>query len=128
MSLSPRPVYLNLLQIRLPITAVVSILHRISGAFLSITFPLGVYGISYAISSEQQFVSIQNSIHSCYMTQILLGIGFLAYIYHSLAGIRHLVMDCGIGLSLKSARFSAYALMATYMAFVFFFLGVMLWD
>ena len=35
----PRPKYLNLLQIRLPIPGLVSILHRVSGAVLFLFIP-----------------------------------------------------------------------------------------
>ena len=35
-----RPKYLNLLQIRMPLPAIVSIMHRVSGAALFLALPL----------------------------------------------------------------------------------------
>ena len=50
-----RPVFLNLLVIRLPVTGWVSILHRLSGALLFLAFPLGVWALSVSLSGEAGF-------------------------------------------------------------------------
>ena len=50
----PRPVYLNLFAIRMPLPAVVSILHRASGALLfAIGIPLALCAVQNALVSQE---------------------------------------------------------------------------
>ena len=52
----PRPVYLNLIAIRLPLPAVVSILHRITGALLFLVgIPLLLWFIQRSLASPDAF-------------------------------------------------------------------------
>jgi succinate dehydrogenase / fumarate reductase cytochrome b subunit len=48
-----RPRFLNLWQIRLPITGVVSILHRLSGIFLVLLFPFLLYLLQLSLRSAE---------------------------------------------------------------------------
>ena len=54
-----RPVYLNLAHIRQPIPAIVSILHRISGAGLTV-FGIGLllWGLQASLSSQEEFAAL----------------------------------------------------------------------
>ena len=45
----PRPYFLNLVQIRLPIGGWVSIFHRVSGAALSLAVPLVTIEVNVAL-------------------------------------------------------------------------------
>lgn len=101
-----RPVNLNLLTIRFPITAIASILHRISGfiLFLLIPFFLGLLRIS--LKNPEGFALVHDYLSHPFSKLILLG-ALLALFYHLLAGIRHLVMDAGIAENLIHARLSA---------------------
>ena len=59
--MSPRPKYLNLLQIRMPAPAVVSILHRISGAAMFLLLPYTIWMFDASLTSEvsyEQFASV----------------------------------------------------------------------
>ena len=48
----PRPIYLNLLAIRQPIPAIVSILHRVSGALLFLVgLPLGLWSLQASLAN-----------------------------------------------------------------------------
>ena len=52
----PRPVYLNLIAIRLPLPAIVSILHRITGALLFLVgIPLLLWFIQRSLASPDAF-------------------------------------------------------------------------
>ena len=52
----PRPVYLNLLAIRQPLPAVISILHRVSGALLFLLgIPVLLWGMDATLSSPEAF-------------------------------------------------------------------------
>ncbi len=99
-----RPVYLNLLEIRQPLPAIVSILHRISGALLflvGIPFLLSVVGASRA--SEASFAQLRAGFASPVAKLLLLLIAW-AYLHHFCAGIRYLLFDVRIGGELAAAR------------------------
>lgn len=101
-----RPVNLNLFTIRFPIPAIVSILHRISGVLLFLLIPFIIWGLDLSLASQQDFDNLRQFMTSPFMkfiTWFLLS----AFIYHLIAGIRHLLMDMGIGEELKSGRLSA---------------------
>ena len=102
-----RPVYLNLAQIRQPIPAVTSILHRISGALLFfVGVPALLWGVQASLESPEAYEAFRT-----FMSRPLVKLFALllvwAYLHHLLAGFRHLLMDVHIGLELKPARQSA---------------------
>ena len=49
-----RPVFLNLLQIRLPLGGVLSILHRVSGVLLVLAIPIFVYFLQLLGGDEER--------------------------------------------------------------------------
>jgi succinate dehydrogenase / fumarate reductase cytochrome b subunit len=102
-----RPVNLNLFTIRLPIPAIASILHRISGLFLFLAIPLILWGLSLSLASQQDFDDIHQMFTTPFSKFIIWGI-LSSFIYHFVAGIRHLLMDVNIGVELKTGRLSAY--------------------
>ncbi len=101
-----RPKNLNLLTIRQPIPAVVSILHRISGVILFLVIPVLLWGLSLSLSSEQSFHDLQLTMSSPWI-KFFLWCFLAAFLYHLVAGIRHLFMDAGCGEELKSGRLTA---------------------
>lgn len=103
-----RPVNLDIGTIRLPITSYVSILHRISGVamFFAVAFLLWIFEASLA--SEQSFLSLKD-FFSNIIFQIIIWASLVALAYHVVAGLRHLVMDFGIGEgSFQAGRRSAW--------------------
>ena len=52
---TPRPFYLNLIRIRLPIGGWVSILHRATGVLLSLAAPLLIYALTLSLRSPEDF-------------------------------------------------------------------------
>lgn len=101
-----RPKNLNLFTIRLPIPAIVSILHRISGIILFLIIPLFLWGLNLSLTSQQDYDQLKECLTSpvCkFFTWCFLA----AFIYHFVAGIRHLLMDVHVGEELKSGRLSA---------------------
>ncbi len=102
-----RPINLNLFTIHFPIPAIVSILHRISGVLLFLAIPLVLWGFSLSLASEQDF----NTIYQLFTTpwaKFIIWCLLAAFIYHFVAGIRHLLMDVNLGVELKSGRLSSY--------------------
>jgi succinate dehydrogenase / fumarate reductase cytochrome b subunit len=102
-----RPVYLNLLAIRQPLPAIVSILHRISGTLLFLVgIPLVLCGVQASLVSAESYAAWKAVFASPWMKLVLLALAW-AYVFHLLAGIRHLVLDAHIGLDLPVARQSS---------------------
>ncbi|HJU20914.1 MAG TPA: succinate dehydrogenase, cytochrome b556 subunit [Casimicrobiaceae bacterium] len=102
-----RPVYLNLFAIRQPLPAIVSILHRISGALLFLVgIPFGLWLAERALVSEQAYAAAIAPFVTPIGKIILLVLAW-CYLYHLLAGLRHLALDLHIGIQLAPARASA---------------------
>ena len=103
----PRPVYLNLLAIRQPLAAVVSILHRISGALLfAVGIPVLLWAVQRSLASPETFARWQATMAHPLAKLVVLGLAW-AYLHHLLAGVRHLMLDLHVGVDLPSARRSA---------------------
>ena len=111
-----RPKYLSLtallFEIRLPVPGWVSILHRISGALLVVPFAAwALYILDVSLLSEQGFDAI-----ATYFQLPLVKLGMLlfvwAYCHHLCAGIRYLLLDLDIGIELKAARATSWAVIA----------------
>jgi succinate dehydrogenase / fumarate reductase cytochrome b subunit len=105
-----RPKHLNLMQIRLPLPAFVSILHRVSGAilFLFLFVPLCLLDLSLA--SPGSFNEFKAWVGNPLTKVVMLGL-LWAYFHHFCAGIRHLAMDLNKGLELETARATSYAVL-----------------
>ena len=103
---STRPVFLNLFVIRLPIGAVVSILHRASGvALFGASFYL-LWLLWLSTWNTSTFDQLQTMLeHPLHSTALWLTLSLLGY--HIVAGVRHLLLDLHIGDSLKAGRVSA---------------------
>ena len=55
---STRPVFLNLTQIRMPVGALTSIGHRITGMLLAAGVPVGVFLLDRSLQDEQGFADV----------------------------------------------------------------------
>ena len=107
-----RPVNLDIATFRLPITAYVSILHRVSGVanvFISLAL---IWLLSQSLASEASYEYVIE-LTNLTSVKIVLFLILANLIYHSCAGIRHLIMDMGIGEdSFKSGKISAFVMIA----------------
>lgn len=106
-----RPVYLNLLQIRLPLPGLVSILHRASGVLLFLLLPLMLFLLQQSLQSESGFLQLRESI-SRPAFKIWLAVLLFAWLHHFLAGLRLLLLDMHIGVELPRARLSSALVLA----------------
>lgn len=106
MSAKPRPVFLEIPNIRLPIPGIVSILHRISGVILFIALPVLLYLLSGTLSQQEDFESYRAFVSHPLVKLGLIGL-LWAYLHHCLAGIRFLLLDAHKGLELNTARNTA---------------------
>ena len=103
----PRPVYLNLVRIRLPLPGIVSILHRVSGAALFlIGIPLALWALEKSLASAAAYENLVGAFAHPLAKLVLLGLVW-AYLHHLCAGIRFLLLDLHRGIELKPARQSS---------------------
>lgn len=117
-----RPVNLDLTTLRYPPMAIASILHRISGVVLFLLFPLVLYLFSRSLHSQAEFLEVQQ----CVLCKWALWAFGAALVYHVLAGVRHLLMDMGLGEGLQNGRRSALAVFVLAIVFMIL-LGIWLW-
>lgn len=95
-----RPVNLDIGTIKLPVTAWVSILHRISGVMLFFATGLFLWMLDVSLASQESFNNLRGVlVHP--LCQLVIWGALAALAYHLVAGIRHLIMDCGIGETLE---------------------------
>ena len=124
--ITARPVNINLFKIRLPISALISITHRISGMYVFfITLPLTIFFFKNT-STETSFNVINNLMHDNIILSTFVYFSFLVFLYHIMTGFRHLLMDIHIGENLKAANASAYAVIGIWLLislFTFFRYG-----
>lgn len=114
-----RPQYRNihvtqLRHYRLPPAAIVSILHRVSGALMFLLLPLVLWLFDVSLASEISYESFTSA--------FVAGIGFVpgwfvklvvwaliwAYLHHFIAGVRHLWMDITHAVSAEAGAKSAW--------------------
>ncbi len=106
MSMTKRPVFLNLLQIHLPLMGFVSILHRLTGILLFLLLPLPLWLWQRSLASASDFAQVAEWLQAwpLRLTLLLLLWWFL---HHLFAGVRVLLLDMEFGSSLRVARTSA---------------------
>lgn len=122
----PRPVYLNLVRIRLPLPGIVSILHRLSGAALYlIGLPLLLYGVQCSLASQEAFDNFRAALANPLAKIVLIGL-IWAYLHHFFAGIRFLLLDVHQGIELRPARLSSVIVLVVSLALTLI-IGVRLW-
>ena len=114
-----RPVFLNLLQISLPMTALVSILHRASGVGLILSMPVLVLLQWLLLSTVQPSVEMRFWL-SLWWIQVILFLVLTGSMYHLLAGVRHLYHDISLQHSLQSSRVSAYSVISIWILWVLY--------
>ena len=103
----PRPVYLNLFAIRQPLPAIASILHRASGALLFLVgIPLLLWFVQRSLASPEGFAAVTGPLATPFGKLVVLVLAW-SYLFHLLAGVRHLALDLHVGIALAPARRSA---------------------
>ena len=120
-----RPVNLDLASLKFPPMAIASILHRLSGMVLFFLLPVMLYLLSVSLDSDASFMQLHETLKGPYY-KLMLWVFSAALVYHLLAGIRHMLLDVGVGEALVAARLSALGVIAM-AALSTGFLGVWIW-
>lgn len=101
-----RPKNLNLFTIRLPVNAIISILHRMSGMALFLVLPALLWALSQSVQSEASYAALAVMLQHWLAKVFLIALS-CAFFHHFYAGLRHLAMDVHWMTSLQKARLSS---------------------
>ena len=102
-----RPVFFNLMQIQMPVGALASITHRVTGIFLALSIPFGVYVLDLSLQSPQGYAQVIAWSEKFAFKVAAIALAW-ALAHHLFAGIRHLLSDIDVGSELPAARRSAW--------------------
>lgn len=120
-----RPKHLDLTKIRFPVMAIVSGMHRISGAVLFLFIPFLLWLLQQSLATPQTFEAFRAQVSGPLCKLVLLGL-LWAYLHHLCAGIRHLALDLDYGTELGAARASSRAVLIVSIGLTLA-AGAMLW-
>jgi succinate dehydrogenase / fumarate reductase cytochrome b subunit len=109
---SDRPVNLDLTTFRFPITAIASILHRVSGVVLFFGSFILMALLGMSLDNEAGFADALALLDNGFVAFIIWGV-LAALAYHFVAGVKHLFMDMGYGETLESGPIFAKVSMAS---------------
>lgn len=102
-----RPVFLDLMQIQMPVGALTSIGHRISGVVLAASVPIAVYLLGHSLRDDAGFEEMR-ALFGQFAGKAAAVIVVWALAQHVLGGVRHLLSDFDVGSPLRVARRSAW--------------------
>lgn len=102
-----------------------SIVHRVTGLILFVGIAILIYMLDQSLRSEESFASLQETLSGGFVKLIVWGV-LSALIYHFVAGIKHLLMDFGIGETLESAQLGAKITIAISVVLILY-TGICIW-
>jgi succinate dehydrogenase / fumarate reductase cytochrome b subunit len=107
----PRPVFRNIhvtqiVGYRLPAAGWVSILHRVSGALLFVLMPFVIWMFDASVTSESSYAGFRALFGGVLVRLVALAL-IWAYLFHFIAGVRHLWMDVSHSVAYTQGRTSA---------------------
>ena len=120
-----RPVHLDLRKVQFPLTAIASILHRISGVVMFVVIGLFLGLLQKSLESQEAFDFVSSFFNSSIIKVFTLSV-VAAFFYHLFGGLRHLVMDAGYWEEMKSGTLSAQVVIGL-TCVVLVITGVWLW-
>ncbi|MBB5214951.1 succinate dehydrogenase, cytochrome b556 subunit [Parapusillimonas granuli] len=103
-----KPVFFNVFRIQMPVGAVTSITHRVTGVLLAVGIPLGIYLFSTSLDGPEGYARV-GAFFDAFAVRCAAVVFAWALAHHLLAGLRHMLGDVDIGSRLAPARRSAWA-------------------
>ncbi len=99
--------FFNPLQIEMPVGALTSIAHRVTGIVLALGVPFSIYVLDLSLQGPQGYARVIALFDTlAFRVTVIVLVWVLAH--HLLAGVRHLLSDIDVGSQLSSARRSAW--------------------
>ncbi len=98
---------------RLPLAALVSILHRVSGLLMFVLLPFLLWLFDNSLSSEVTYERYANAFVAgigfvpAWLVKVVVWALIWAFLHHFIAGVRHLWMDATHSVSKEQGRSSA---------------------
>jgi succinate dehydrogenase / fumarate reductase cytochrome b subunit len=120
-----RPVFFNLMQIQMPVGALTSITHRVTGMILALGVPFGLYFLELSLQGPAGYAQAIAVLDTVLVKSGVIVLTW-ALAHHLLAGIRHLLSDIDIGSQLPAARRSAWVVNLGGVALALLAAGVLL--
>ena len=116
--MSIKPVYINLFKIQLPISALLSISHRVSGMLIFfMVLPFSAYLFNILLASQDSFALFIESYNSSIFLRTFVLFNVLIFEYHVISGVRHMLMDFHIvSETLSASSNSALTALVTFAA------------
>jgi len=105
-----RPVFLDLTRIDMPVMAVLSVAHRITGILMFLSIPIVIYLLGLSLASPQGYETVTSFFDSgLFRLAVLLMLWCFAH--HFFAGIRYFMLDLDIGVDVINGRRSAWCVL-----------------
>ncbi|MFW3613864.1 succinate dehydrogenase, cytochrome b556 subunit [Billgrantia antri] len=106
---SKRPVNLDLTTIHFPLPALTSIAHRITGVILFVGLIFAFWALDKSLSSPEGFAAVKDALAHNILAKLVAWGLLSALAFHFVAGIKHLFMDAGYGVTLEGGVKKAQA-------------------
>ena len=100
-------------------------MHRVSGAFVFVGVALLLYLLDTSLESAEGFATVEEWLGNPLVKLVIWAV-LAALLYHLLAGLKHLVMDLGIGETLAGGVLGARIVMVS-AAIAIVAAGVWIW-
>lgn len=110
---------------RFPVTAISSILHRITGVLMVVLLPLLLWAFSLSMDSNLSFYHLHFLLTHTFWS-VVVWLFLSAVSYHVIAGVRHLIMDFGFAEEMRTASVTSVLVMVLGMLVAIFW-GLWLW-
>jgi succinate dehydrogenase / fumarate reductase, cytochrome b subunit len=120
-----RPINLDIGHFRWPLAALTSITHRISGVIVFIGIAILLWMFDKSLTSEADFNSLKETLELPFFKFIVWGT-LSALTYHLVAGVKHLILDMGIGET-KQGSTTGATITIIVSVLLIISLGVWLW-
>ena len=120
-----RPINLDLTKFSFPLPALTSITHRVAGVILFVGIIFLICTLSSSLESAEGFAAAKKSMTTGFGSFITWGL-LSALSFHFVAGIKHLLMDLGIGET-KEGGFTAAVLTIIASVILIILAGVWVW-
>jgi len=126
MASTNRPVYLNLLKIKLPISGIISIFHRLTGVLMFIAIPVSLYLLQLTVDGVSSYESVASlMLHP--LSRFFILLVTWSFVHHLLTGIRFLLIDLDLFLDKSSIRYSAWTVVGLeFLIMLFIIVGLFL--
>ncbi len=106
---SKRPVNLDLTTIHFPLPALTSIAHRITGVILFVGLVFAFWALDKSLSSPAGFAAVKDALANNILAKLIAWGLLSALAFHFVAGIKHMLMDAGYGVTLEGGVKKAQA-------------------